>query len=349
MDFRLENRHEQLVKAHMQAGNILAPGVKALLSKDTAFNQTQAAWRFFNNENCTFEALSKPLLQAAHELSEQECNQYILIPHDWSYLSYLGHTSKKDTYNTIKKGIGYDLQTSLMISDRHGGPLSIAAMNLKTKSDTYSTYENNLQGLTHLEELSKRVAWIESQGFKKPLIHIIDREADSIAFLREMVDRNWLIRCNGSNYATVGCSKRKIEEIAKELSYVESRTVEYKGKSATQQIAETEVTITRAARPKRKGANGKRLPSVKGFPVKARLIVSRVMDDNSKELAIWYLLSNITAVSAATLALWYYWRWSIEICQTYCLHKTQVKVNSLSLPANDRSIAWVGFLKPAIA
>ncbi len=42
-------------------------GVKSLLSQDSAFNQTQAGWRFFNNKNCTLKELSQPLLKAAHE------------------------------------------------------------------------------------------------------------------------------------------------------------------------------------------------------------------------------------------------------------------------------------------
>ncbi|NBU53768.1 MAG: transposase, partial [Alphaproteobacteria bacterium] len=46
-------------------------------------------------------------------------------------------------------------------------------MNLKTNEGTLSTYSNMLKGLTHLEELSKRIDWLESQSFKKPLIHII--------------------------------------------------------------------------------------------------------------------------------------------------------------------------------
>ena len=46
--------------------------------------------------------------------------------------------------------------------------------------------------------------------------------------------------------------------------------------------------------------------------MKVRLIVSRVIDHANRELATWYLLSTVLEVSAATLALWYYWRWSIE-------------------------------------
>jgi hypothetical protein len=181
MEPRLERRYTKLVKSHMQTGNQLAPGVKSRLNKDAAFNQTQAAWRFFNNENCTLEELSQPLLKAAHELSEQESNAYLLTVHDWSYLSYGKHKRKKDTYNTIKKSVGYDLQSSLMISDLHGGPLALVAMNLKTKEEAFSSYDKDLRGLTHLDELPRRIAWLESQEFKKPLVHIIDREADSIA------------------------------------------------------------------------------------------------------------------------------------------------------------------------
>ena len=313
MEPRLEKRYEKLVRSHMQIGHELASGVKNTLSKDAAFNQTQAAWRFFNNENCTLKELSKPLLKAAHELSDQECDNYLLVPHDWSYLSYGSHTRKQDTYNTIKKSIGYDLQSSLMISDRHGGPLALVAMNLKTKTESLSSYSDKKQKqLTHLEELSEQIDWLELQGFNKPLVHIVDREADSVAFLRALENKNWVIRVNGSNYAHDGELKRKISEIAKELLFSAARTVEYKGISANQQIAEVNITITRDAHPKRKDINGKRLQAVKGDPVTARLIVSRITDNNGKELATWYLLGKGVDVPAATIALWYYWRWSIE-------------------------------------
>jgi hypothetical protein len=47
--------------------------------------------------------------------------------------------------------------------------------------------------------------------------------------------------------------------------------------------------------------------------VNLRLVVSEVRDAHGKVLAQWLLLSNVPAgVSAAELALWYYWRWRIE-------------------------------------
>jgi hypothetical protein len=43
------------------------------------------------------------------------------------------------------------------------------------------------------------------------------------------------------------------------------------------------------------------------------LIVSEVRDRHGRVLARWLLLSNLPdSVTAATAALWYYWRWRIE-------------------------------------
>lgn len=315
MEPRLEKRYQQLVRAHMQPGHELAAGVKSALNENIAFSQTQAAWRFFNNERCTLNELSQPLLQAAHESSEKECDSFILMLHDWSHLGYSKHTSKKDTYNTFKACIGYDFQSSLAISDRHGGPLALVAMNLKTKNETLSSYEENIESLMHLEELPKRIKFLESQNFIKPLVHIVDREGDSAGFFRSFsCDTNWLIRVKGSSRASDGMPKN-IKDIAKDLEFSQARAVEYKGTPANQLIAEAQINIIRRAVKggiERKGPNGKRPPSIKGPPVQVRLIVSRVVDNSGKELATWYLLSNMFSISAATLALWYYWRWSIE-------------------------------------
>ena len=47
------------------------------------------------------------------------------------------------------------------------------------------------------------------------------------------------------------------------------------------------------------------------FP-KAKLMVSRVLSAEGDILAEWLLLTNVMDVDAATIALWYYWRWKIE-------------------------------------
>lgn len=124
-----------------------------------------------------------------------------------------------------------------------------------------------------------------------------------------------MIRVNDTNYAYDGASDQKIKNIGKGLLFSQARLVNYKVIEATQQIAETVITITRDARPKRKTTEGKKLPRarIKGEPLTVRLIVSRIVDKKGKELATWHLLAkNLEVVPAAIIALWYYWRWSIE-------------------------------------
>jgi hypothetical protein len=52
---------------------------------------------------------------------------------------------------------------------------------------------------------------------------------------------------------------------------------------------------------------------VPGAPLPVRLVVSQVRADDGRVLARWQLLTNLpAAVTAATVALWYYGRWHVE-------------------------------------
>jgi hypothetical protein len=62
-------------------------------------------------------------------------------------------------------------------------------------------------------------------------------------------------------------------------------------------------------------ANGgrRRRRVVPGEPLPVRLVVSEVRSAGGAVLARWLLLTNVPAgVDAATVALWYYWRWQVE-------------------------------------
>jgi len=53
---------------------------------------------------------------------------------------------------------------------------------------------------------------------------------------------------------------------------------------------------------------------IAGPPLTLRLVISQIHDEQGRLLAVWFLLSNVpTDISAATLAVWYYWRWGIEL------------------------------------
>lgn len=313
----MKRRYEQLVAAHSNAVPELAAGVKALANGTQAFAHTQALWRFLANEQVTLQALNAPLLSAARESLEQMSDEYALVAHDWSRLNYHRHQSKRDRIQmTHERDVGYELQSSLLMGDREGDPLGAVAQNLVTAQGTWSTYRSGCQAqVAHLDELTGRMGWLEEQALSKPLVHIVDREADSVAHLRQWSERSWcwLIRAKAGAHVQFAGQTQRLEQVAEGLSYQAAQSFDYQGRPVRCFVAQTEVVLTRAARPKRAGSDGRRIAAMAGTAITVRLIVSRIEDANGQEVARWYLLSNLPqSVSAQRLALWYYWRWRIE-------------------------------------
>ncbi len=227
------------------------------------------------------------------------------------------HHSKADRLQMTHRGdIGYELQSSLLVTDRDGAPICTPAQNLATKDGVLSTRADEvLAPEKHLHELTQRITWLEQQNFAKPLVHIVDREADSVAHLRQWQaeGRRWLVRVKAGSTASYEGQSRPLSQIAREMTYSETRKVGYKGKPAVQWVAETAVVLTRQAQPFTKDRADRKTLRKSGEPLPARLIVSRVVGDDGSLLAEWYLLSNLEQeVAGERLALWYYWRWRIE-------------------------------------
>ena len=312
LERRLQRRYDQLVRSHMVSSDLLSAGVKSSLKSNKAFSRTQAAWRFFNNERCSLTELIKPILSSATEQMSQLCNAYVLIADDWSGLSYKKHERKKDRFGIHnKQELGYELQASLSLNEQTGTPIAPITLNLATNTEVFSTYREDVsREESHLEELAKRVQYIEQMGFNKPLIHIVDREGDSVQWMRALKGAQWLIRSRSNSHVRYNNASRRVDKLAAKLDYCQSRTINYKGQKATQYLAEATVSVTRSALPKKKNDEGKRT-RIKGEAVDCRLVVSRVEDTQGKVLAWWYLLTN-ASVDKGTIALWYYWRWSIE-------------------------------------
>ena len=153
---------------------------------------------------------------------------------------------------------------------------------------------------------------LQSQRWPKPLVHIIDREADSVRHLRawESLGCHWLVRVKDNPRVMHNGRAMASKAVANSLTYQPTRQVQYRGKTCNQWVAQTEVTITGESAPSQ--AKGKK-PAVAGPAIKARLVVSRVMSEDGRVLAQWLLMSNVDKeIDAGTLALWYYWRWRIE-------------------------------------
>ena len=304
--------------AHSNATTSLSAGVKALADGTKAFAYTQAMWRFLNNEAVTPPRLSEPLVAACHASLEQCEGDYVLSVHDWSRINYNGHESKRDRLQmTHATDIGYELQSSLLVNAQTGMPLSVVAQNLVSSEGVWQSRKATMcaNDQTHLDELSDRMDWIEQQNFSKRVVHIVDREGDSVAHMRRWNQHalHWMVRVKAGSTVRTPEGDCSVSMVAEQLGYQTTRQVICKGQPCTQWIGGTQVVLARAAKPKRVDKNGQRSKVVAGEPLQVRLIVSKIINEDGDVVAQWYLLSNVGSdVDDAQLALWYYWRWTIE-------------------------------------
>ena len=305
-----------MVQQHVRGAQALAAGIAALPDTRSSAAYTQAAWRFLNNDRVRLSELAKPLLGAVPELLDTHCECYGLVMHDWSRLNFSKHTSKTDRLKmTHKADVGYDLQSAVLVSDTSGKPLVPVVHNLMNATQVHTTMHARPRAhQNHLDELSERISWLEARGWNKPLVHIVDREGDSVAHWRQWSEQasQFLVRAKDAPQVCFEGTAVKPKELAERLSYQSAGNVLYHGHAAHQTIAQAQVLIKRAAKPKRM-VDGKRVAPVAGKPLALRLVVSRICNDQGQVLAQWLLLTNVSDhVNAATIARWYYYRWQIE-------------------------------------
>jgi hypothetical protein len=306
--------------SHLQATQGLASGIHAVPSVGTSLAATQAACRFLNNPRISLRDLARPLIDAARQEAPRACDRYLLVVHDWSQLMYANHTEKGDRVMLSSKRApeGYELQTGLLVGDRDGLPLAPAVLSLRAADGVHCSRCAKVRPAgSPLDELDPAMTFIERQNLGYPLVHVVDAEADSVGHYRQWVerpDRSFLVRAD-DRFVEHDGQERKCSAISEELrqknAFFPVREVLYRGRRAQQWVAEVAVRMTRPAQRNRPGVGDRQ--RIYGPPLPLRLVIAEVRDDQGNVLAVWYLLTNVAAdVDTATLALWYYWRWSIE-------------------------------------
>jgi hypothetical protein len=320
-----KKRHIILLQSHTNHKQYSTSGLNLLFGKTEGFSQAQAAWRFYNNDNVNIDSLNNPLMDEAFKLIEDGCDEYLLAIHDWSHLDYKNQEKKKEciqtrhSKNQKRYSIGYDLQSTLAISDKEGRPIVPLVQNLKTSKHTYSTYKEDIdQNATHLEELQLRARYIRNiQSIKKHIVDIIDREADSIALMRYYSAHHYSFLIRGNDRSKVHYRGEDIsqKELARRMDRGEYvKKISYKNKEVYIYVNEVDILITRDTYQRTRNADGTlKRKRVKGEAIPIRFIVERLIDKEGEVVASWLLLSNVpNSVSSERIALWYYWRWKIE-------------------------------------
>jgi hypothetical protein len=323
LERRLQKRYHKLVLEHVNVNSAIAAGPRALPGAGKAFASTQGAWRYYANPRVTLKALGEPLLEQARDFLASECQDYALVVHDWSNLSYQRQqTLKKDLIELGHYNHGYELLSSLLINDLTGMPLGMLGLSLTSSQGVYSTWrEKPQERQAPLDDLSETMEQLRALGFDLPLVHIVECESNSIWHWRLWNEREDLFvsRATADRHAHWQERRLRLYEIASRLAWKADKVVAITAELEAQAfIAETTVTFTDPAY--RRGSGGKR-KVIKGEPFQARLIVVQLRLPDETVFAKWYLVTNLPAeVTASVIAEWYYWRWTIESATK--LHKS---------------------------
>jgi hypothetical protein len=277
---------------------------------------SQKLWRFSVDPRLEVSALIEPL----HELIRGEMTArpgVLLAIHDWSTLSFGNHASKTDRIElTHAKDVGYDLATVLTVRGDDGSPIAPALVSLTTAEGVLSTRDDApAADLCHIDQVREAMRYVDGLKFNTPLVHVIDREADSVNHWRQWSADGYLalvraddrkVLCAGQETSLVAIADR----LHQEDSFTDAGTASYHGRRARLYVAETEVVLHRPG----KRNVGKKKIEIPGPPLPLRLVVTEVRDSKGRVLARWLLLTNVPAAlgDAATIARWYYFRWRIE-------------------------------------
>lgn len=316
---RLQKRYRKLVQQHLSTAHGVAAGLRILPQTKIPAAAALAAYRFYANDRISLPLLAEPILEHAPAAVAASCRDWCLVLHDWSPLHYTRHESKQDRIILCNENdFGYLMQTALLISDQNGDPLLPLYIGLEAADGVHSTRRETLLPRRHeMDELNRTMGYVEGLPLAKPVVHMVDRQGDSILHLRRFArcGRKFVIRGNDVRRVEQEGQSRLLAQVEADLSeqFRYSREIKYKGQKAFQYVAETTLTLSQPARQQRR-RNGKlTYRMIKGEPLTLRLIVAQVRDKEGQVLATWRLWSNLPeSVSAETIALWYYWRWRIE-------------------------------------
>jgi hypothetical protein len=315
----LRNAYAALIKGFGKTGSSTAPGPGATAAGIKPASYSQKLWRFCTDPRVEESALIEPM----HEAVRQEVAArpgVLLAVHDWSTLSFRKHRSKADRVTlTHATDVGYDLATVLAVRGDDGAPIAPVAVSLTTADGVLSTRDDPpAADVCHIDQVRGAMGHVRDLGFDAAVVHVIDREADSVNHWRQWVGDGHLALVRGDDRKVLcrgeETSLSAVAEGLRDGGFADAGDALYHGRKARLFVAEAAVVLHRAG----KRNVGKKKVEIPGPPLPLRLVVAEVRDREGRVLARWLLLTNVPAglADAATIARWYYFRRRIE-----CLHE----------------------------
>ena len=222
----------------MKQSTTTATGIAVPADLKSSLATTQALWRFLSNDKVTPKKLIAPLRHFAQQQVSESKSDYVLAITDWSKLDYKKHKAKKDVVHVShKQDIGYDLTCQLLVSADTGQPLAPVQMHLKTADGFLSTAETPpSEHVCHLEQVLPLMRDASAMSRSAKMVHIIDREADSVFHLRQWHAEGFhsLVRAIDNRHVRWRDNTVPLREIKAQLesegAFIESREVTIDGR-----------------------------------------------------------------------------------------------------------------------
>lgn len=330
LDRRLQRRFWTLVKEHSHAVNAAVSGLSALPGTGVAFAATRAMTRFLHHDGIPFHALIEPAQDAIRSALAASASPVALVVHDWCMFAFHTHTSKKDRLQrSHEHDLGYELGTALIVETADGRPLGPMELRLRTANGMASTrVEATAMPPGHIDELLDAMAAARTWNLGQPLVHVIDREADSVGHYREWHrhGHRFVVRADDDRWVKWQDTEQRVSAVVAALesrfhdatdAAGQPKVISTRTGVGRLRVAETRVVLHRPAKKitgERTAGGHKRKIDVPGPPLELRLVVTRIVNDQGVILASWCLLTNVEAkmANAAEIGQWYAWRWWIE-------------------------------------
>lgn len=249
-----------------------------------------------------------------------------LAVHDWSTIHF-AHESKADRATlTHASDVGYDLKTTLIVRARDGEPIAPAEVALRAADVVHTTREDDPPPqVCHVDQLLDAMNHARDLDLGSArLVHVVDREADSVGHWRAWAEAGHIVLVRGDDRqvlldgveATLAAAAA---ELKSQDAMVDAGPARFHGRPAHRFVAEADVVLHKPAQrhtgEKTAGGN-KKQEKIDGPRLPLRLVVCelRSLKPGSPTLARWLLLTNAPRdlADAATIAQWYYFRWRIE-------------------------------------
>ena len=322
MDTRLRARHRQLVREHCHVLNRVVSGLSTLPGTARSFASTLGLHRFLNNDSVTLPALIEPVQDDIRRACAQTRGPVALVVHDWSGIHYHDTGRKKDLYQrSHKHDTGYELAAALVLESQTGRPLGPMELRLRTADEVLSTRHRPTRVFAgRVDELLDVMEAAQTWGLDRPLVHVVDREADSVDHYRQWAghEHTFLVRADDDRVVKFNGRDVKLSELVKgpglawqAVADAETQpvAVAVKGVEGALWVCEAAVVLDR---PAKKRVAGRRI-DVPGEPLPLRLVITWVLGAEGAVLAEWFLFTNAgVEFDAATVGQWYAWRWGVE-------------------------------------